>query len=246
MESLNNWGWFPDWLMRNISRGADLVVLSFVGMGLLLFEATRNGVRSIVTGAFAIPALIAILGAFVCFFSAPDARYAYGYVYSLGLLLLTQGVLSLRSTLITPQTSIGNGNSKVLTSLVVSALIAMFLFRRDTLSALALMAGSIFALLSATSLRANQASFWILCLALLLSGNVAEQACKVRDWHAWGHFPSVTVKEKVTHQGFIVREPVNTDQCWNTQVPCSPRAPEDLMADIPEPGRYRMFWIPKN
>jgi len=248
MDSLNNWNWVPNWLMRNAALEVGLMVLLFLGICLLTFVAVRHGACRVNKSLFLVPALIALSGVFFCLFSAPALRYAYGYLFTLMILLLSDGVLSLRSILSADGTGVGNRGFMVLGILVLGLSIIALLSRkdiRDILSALVFFAGSIFGLLSAVSVRRRQASFWIFCVALLLSGDVARGALAIKNFSAWGHFPHVTVREKVTSQGFIVREPVGTDQCWDTRLPCVPLVPEGLRAEIPEPGRYEIFWKQK-
>jgi hypothetical protein len=202
----------------------------------------------ITKSAFVVPAFIAVLGVLFCFFSAPHPRYAYGFLFSLGLLLFTQGILSLQPSQMTTTEGVSHGVPKVFAALMTGVLLVTFFSQCNTWTGLGsgLAQGSIFVLISVVSLRPNQIWFWTFCVAILLSGNVPQQTLRVRDWSVWGSFPAVAVKEKVTRQGFTVRQPLDTDQCWNTEVPCAPKVSEDLSADIPKPGRYRMFWIQKD
>jgi hypothetical protein len=139
---------------------------------------------------------------------------------------------------------VGHGLPKVFATLMTGVLLVTFFSQCNTWTGLA--QGTIFILISVMSLRPNQIWFWTFCVAILLSGNVPQQTLRVRDWFVWDSFPVVAVKDKVTHQGFIVRQPLDTDQCRNTEVPCAPRVADDMKADIPESGRYRMFWIQKD
>lgn len=242
-EALSNGSWFFEWLTRNILLEVELVALFSLGICLLIIGAARNGGGVVIKKAFLIPASVTILGVVFWFLSAPDPRFAYGFLFSLGLLLLSQGVLSVSPDLCAPGTCLGNRGLRVLAVLTIGALTAAFVCRHDTMSTLALAAGCVFGFLSVVSARPNRALFWLFSAALLLSGNVAERALRVTNWCAWGRFPAVKVEEKLTRQGFIVRQPIETDQCWDTNLPCAPEAAEDLGGDIPEPGRYRMFWI---
>ncbi len=246
-EALNNWNWLSEWLSRNMYTEAGLVVLILIGTCLLIVSVVRNGTCMITNKAFLIPAFIAFLGLVFWFLSAPDPRFAYGFLFSLGLLLFTQGVLSLQPSRMTTTKGVGHRVSKVFATLMTGVLLVTFLCQSDTWTGLGsgLAQGAIFVLLSVVSLRPNHIWFWTFCVAILLSGNVPQQTLRGRDWFVWGSFPVVAVKEKVTHQGFVVRQPIDTDQCWDTKVPCAPEVAEDLRGDIPEPGRYRMFWIEK-
>jgi hypothetical protein len=143
---------------------------------------------------------------------------------------------------------VGHGLPKVFATLMTGVLLVTFFSQCNTWTGLGsgLAQGTIFILISVMSLRPNQIWFWTFCVAILLSGNVPQQTLRVRDWFVWDSFPVVAVKDKVTHQGFIVRQPLDTDQCRNTEVPCAPRVADDMKADIPESGRYRMFWIQKD
>ncbi len=247
-EALNNWSWFFEWWTRNMTQEAALVVLFLVGTCLLIVGAVRNGSRVVTKGPFLIPALVSILGVVFWFLSAPDPRFAYGFLFSLGLLFFTQGILSLQPSPMTTIKRVSHEVSKVFATLMTGVLLATFFCQYDTWTGMesGLAQGSIFVLMSVMSLRPNQIWFWTFCVAILLSGNVPQQTLRVSDWFAWGSFPVVAVEEKVTHQGFIVRHPLDTDQCWNSEVPCAPAVAEDLRADIPERGRYRMFWIQKD
>jgi len=247
-EALNNWSWFFEWWTRNIPKEPELDVLFFLGISLLIVGAARSGRRAVTESAFLIPSFVAILGVIFWFLSAPDPRFAYGFLFSLGLLFFSQGVLSLQPSQMTTIKGDNHGMPKVFATLMTGVLLVAFFSQCNTWTGLGsgLAQGSLFVLMSVVSLRPNQIWFWTFCVAILMSGSVPQQALRVRDWFFWGPFPAVAVKEKVTHQGFIVRQPLDTDQCWNTEVPCAPKVSEDLSADIPEPGRYRMFWIQRD
>jgi hypothetical protein len=244
-EALSNWSWLFEWWTRNILKEPELVALFLVGTCLLIVGAVRNGGGVITKSAFLVPALASILGVVFWFLSAPDPRFAYGFLFSLGLLSFSQGVLSLQPSQMTTVKGVSHGVPKVFAAAMTGVLLVTFFCQSDTWTGMGsgLAQGAIFVLLSVVSLRPNQIWFWTFCVAILVSGNVPQQTLRVRDWFVWGSFPAVAVKEKVTHQGFIVREPIDTDQCWNTEVPCAPKVSDDLRADIPGPGRYRMFWI---
>jgi FtsH-binding integral membrane protein len=247
-KSLNNFNWVPDWLMRNAAIEVGLIVLLVLGICLLTFVAVRHGTCRANKSLFLVPALIALSGVFFCLSSAPAPRYAYGYLFSLAILLLCGGVLSLQSILSADGTGVGDRAFRVLGILVLGLSLIALLSRkdiRDILSALVFTAGSIFGVLSAVSLQRRHALFWIFSVALLLSGDVSRGAITIKNLSEWGHFPYVTAREKVTSQGFIVREPVGTDQCWDTPLPCVPHVPNGLGAEKTESGRYRMFWKQK-
>jgi hypothetical protein len=247
-EALNNWNWLHEWMSRNMYLEAGLVVLLLIGTCLLIVAVVRKGSCAVTKKAFLVPALIAFLGAAFWFVSAPDPRFAYGFLFSLGLLVFSQGVLSLQPSQMTTTKGVSYGVPKVFAAAMTGVLLVTFFCQSDTWTGMGsgLAQGAIFVLLSVVSLRPNQIWFWTFCVAIMLSGNVPQQTLRVRDWLVWGTFPAVAVKEKVTDQGFIVRDPIDTDQCWNTEVPCAPKVSEELRADIPEPGRYRMFWIQKD
>jgi hypothetical protein len=247
-EALSNWNWFHEWMSRNMYLEAGLVALFLIGTCLLIVAVVRNGSCAVTKKAFLIPALIAFLGVAFWFVSAPDPRFAYGFLFSLGLLVFSQGVLSLQPSQMTTTKGVSYGVPKVFAAAMTGVLLVTFFCQSDTWTGMGsgLAQGVIFVIMSVMSLRPNQIWFWTFCVAILLSGNVPQQTLRVRDWFVWGSFPAVAVKEEVTHQGFIVRYPLDAGQCWNTEVPCAPRVVEDLRAAIPEPGRYRMFWIQKD
>jgi hypothetical protein len=247
-EALNNWSWIFEWWTRNIPKEPELVVLFLVGTCFLIVGAARSGSRAVTKSAFLVPALVSILGVVFWFLSAPDPRFAYGFLFSLGLLFFSQGVLSLQPSQMTTTEGVSHGMPKVFASLMTGVLLVTFFCQSETWTGMGsgLAQGAFFVLISVMSLRPNQIWFWTFCVAILVSGNVPQQTLRVRDWFVWGSFPAVAVNEKVTHQGFIVKEPIDSDQCWNAEVPCAPKVSEDLSADIPEPGQYRMFWIQKD
>jgi len=90
-ESLNNWNWFFDWFSRNIFLEVAIVALLCIGSCLLIVGAIRNGPGAFTIRAFLIPAFAAIFGVVFWFFSAPDPRFASGFLFSLGLLLSYSG-----------------------------------------------------------------------------------------------------------------------------------------------------------
>ena len=126
-EALNNWGWLFEWWTRNIPKEPELDVLFFLGISLLIVGAARSGGRAVTKSAFLIPTFVAILGVISWFLSAPDPRFAYGYLFSLGLLFFSQGVLSLQPSQMTTIKGDNHGMPKVFATLMTVVLLVAFL-----------------------------------------------------------------------------------------------------------------------
>jgi hypothetical protein len=98
-EVLGNWNWLKPWFIRFVTSG-DKIILSIIiaGLALLIIAIIRknflndNKSRSL----FFVPLIVSFSGIAFWFFTAPEPRYAYGFLFSFALLIFSYGFYALK------------------------------------------------------------------------------------------------------------------------------------------------------
>jgi len=91
-EVLGNWKWFKPWVIRFIKSGDKIILLIIiVGLLLLITAIIRKNFlnNNKYYSSFFIPLIISFSGIMFWFFSAPEPRYGYGFLFGFALLIFS-------------------------------------------------------------------------------------------------------------------------------------------------------------
>ena len=98
-EVLGNWNWLKPWFIRFVTSGDKIILLIIIaGLALLIIAIIRknflndNKSRSL----FFVPLIVSFSGIAFWFFTAPEPRYAYGFLFSFALLIFSYGFYALK------------------------------------------------------------------------------------------------------------------------------------------------------
>ncbi len=95
MKSLDNWHWLVPWIGRNTDLLKQPIIVGIVGNVLVFISVLMNKREIKKTIPFLVPFVLSTGGIVFWFLKAPDVRFAYGYLYSLPILISCFGLINL-------------------------------------------------------------------------------------------------------------------------------------------------------
>ncbi len=93
-EVLGNWKWFNPWVIRFLKSGDKIIpIIIFIGLLLLVTAIIRKNFLSSNKYhiSFFVPLIISFSGIMFWFFTAPEPRYGYGFLFGFALLIFSYG-----------------------------------------------------------------------------------------------------------------------------------------------------------
>lgn len=278
-ESLHGGDWLYRWLDTHLPRELTLIWATVSGVVLIALSCIQVRSRRILETQFVVPLITACFGVGFWWLSAPDPRFAYGFLFSVALLVFCQGLrcagprawtegfprsqdgshsppnMSVMSRMCSANNAregsqtfflhpVGQSLSSVMT-LVIGCFI-LVLGLRGQLAVAFCWSGIVLGLALLTARLPRGAWLWIVIAVLLLNGKPFEDALKAGQCWNRVQFPSVQTIERHTAQGLAVRIPVGNDQCWNSDLPCTPELSTKLKAEKSKDGAIKRFWIEKD
>lgn len=203
---LNNWSWLKPWLSGFIRSEKLLLLVLALGLLLIIFYFIKSCIfkknkrdKKINYISLIILLFVSFIGILFWFFSAPDPKFGYGFLFSFALTLLAFGLY------INNLSSLKFVNNKT---------IGLIIF--------------LFFLATSRNLIINENSL------NLVKSNI------------WIKMPEVSYETKYTIYDNAVNVPVNTDQCWDLDLPATLYFNENLKIESKEDVKFYMFWFPDN
>ncbi len=98
-EVLGNWNWFFPWVNRFLKSGDKIILLILiVGFLLLVTSIIRKKFleNNKFYSSFFVPLFVSSLGILFWFFTAPEPRYGYGFLFGFALLFFSYGLYVLK------------------------------------------------------------------------------------------------------------------------------------------------------
>ena len=94
-EVLGNWNWFNPWVARFVKSGDKIIPIAvIVGLLLLITAVIRKNFSNSnkYYSPFFVPLIISFSGIAFWFFTAPEPRYGYGFLFGFALLIFSYGL----------------------------------------------------------------------------------------------------------------------------------------------------------
>ena len=90
---LGNWDWLKPWLMGYIKGEKLLIFILIVGIIIIIIALIKKDFfrKDLNKNMFFVPLIVSFLGILFWFFTAPDPRFGYGFLFSFALLILSYG-----------------------------------------------------------------------------------------------------------------------------------------------------------
>lgn len=95
---LGNWDWFKHWLIQFIKNEKWLIFILIAGIIIIIIALVKKDFfkKNLNKNIFFIPLIVSFLGILFWFFTAPDPRFGYGFLFSFVLLILSYGFFIIR------------------------------------------------------------------------------------------------------------------------------------------------------
>jgi len=238
----DHWKWFAPWFKKNYPALKTIAVPGIIGLLLLAVLA----VLKLKVGPWdwrllLIPLTVSAGGIAFWFFTAPALRFAYGYLHTASLLIFGFSLQKLAVRLkpvIGRVVEIEPGRL----ALFLFAAAALFRCRADIWLFLIVILGAVI------FIKKDRASFGavlVLALFITLFFNPYLSDYFGENLFTGERVPAVRTVERKTTGGVVLNKPVDTDQCWDSPLICTPYIDKRLNIEFSTGGIPRMFWLPK-